>query len=105
MKKAKVSSSKIKTYLQNNICIITFEKVDGGEREMTCTLLDQFLPSLVTNTNDPVDFPKQRKPLLESIAVWDLEKKDWRSFRFDRIKKMKIKTGETTVDVLREVEL
>lgn len=105
MSQTRPSSQKIKTYLQNNICIVTFEKADGTEREMLCTLLDQFLPSLVTNTNDPVDFPKQRRVSDESIAVWDLERQDWRSFRFDRMKKMKIKTGETTVDVLREVEL
>ena len=99
MSQAKPSSSKIKTYLQNNICIAVFEKADGTKREMMCTLLDQFLPSLVITEDEQ---PQKER---DSIVVWDLDKKDWRSFRYDRLKKLKIQTGNTTVDVLKEVEM
>ena len=107
MSHPKLSSQKIKTYLQNNICIAVFEKADGTTREMTCTLIDQFLPQLFTKSDIPVENPKikNKQSRSESIVVWDLDEQDWRSFRYDRLSKLKIKTGKTTVDVMKEVEL
>lgn len=91
---------RIKNLLHSNVCIITFVKANGDEREMLCTLLEQFLPPQETGTDNPVEF--RRKSSDEAMAVWDLEKKDWRSFRFDSVTSMKIRTGDKTVDILKD---
>jgi hypothetical protein len=90
---------KIKTLLHSNVCTITFVKTNGEEREMVCTLLEQFLPLQETNTDNPIEF--RRRSSNESVAVWDLEKNDWRSFRYDSITSLKIKTNNVVIDMLR----
>lgn len=66
--------------LQNNICEVTFTKVDGTSRKMRCTLSPQYLPeeyrgrgSLLTETDR------------NTISVWDLEASGWRSFRVESV--------------------
>ncbi len=61
---------------------VTFVKKDGSERIMTCTLLENKIPS--------EKLPKSEKKVKnsDSVAVFDLEKQEWRSFRFDSIKKI-----------------
>ena len=81
----------IRSLLQKGAVTVTFTKADGTDREMRCTLNPEQLP-LVTVTG-PVDGivkeSKQRKqPDEHSLRVFDLEKVEWRSFRFDRLKKV-----------------
>jgi hypothetical protein len=81
----------IRSLLQKGAVTVTFTKADGTDREMRCTLNPEQLP-LVTVTG-PVDGivkeSKQRKqPDEHSLRVFDLEKGEWRSFRFDRLKKV-----------------
>jgi hypothetical protein len=81
----------IRSLLQKGAVTVTFTKADGTDREMRCTLNPEQLP-LVTVTG-PVDGivkeSKQRKQSDEhSLRVFDLEKGEWRSFRFDRLKKV-----------------
>ena len=66
--------------LQNNICEVTFTKVDGTIRKMRCTLSPNYLPeeyrergSLLTETER------------NNISVWDLEASGWRSFRVESV--------------------
>jgi WYL_2, Sm-like SH3 beta-barrel fold len=66
--------------LHNNICFVKFTKKDGSIREMRCTLLPNLLPA-----KTDLEEHTQRKQPTESIAVWDLDKNDWRSFRVDSI--------------------
>jgi hypothetical protein len=61
---------------------ITFTKKDGTERKMLCTLMEDKIPSEKT----PKNTGKTQSE--ESIAVFDLEKGDWRSFRFDSVKRI-----------------
>ena len=67
-----------------------FTKSDGSDREMLCTLNPDHLPPTPTAPVDGiVKESKQRKqPDEHSIRVFDLEKKEWRSFRFDRLQKV-----------------
>ena len=80
----------VKSILHTSTVSVTFTKADGTDREMQCTLNG----NLITNwPAGPVDGivkeGKQRKqPDEHSLRVFDLEKQEWRSFRFDRLKKV-----------------
>jgi hypothetical protein len=87
----------IKGLLQNSEISITFTKADGTDRDMLCTLDHSRIPVSVAkpvSTTAPVDgiVRESRKPKKEpdphSIRVFDLEKQEWRSFRFDRLKRV-----------------
>jgi len=85
----------VKSLLQKSTVTVTFVKADGTDREMLCTLNWDFIPSsAITPTGMPVDgiVKESKKPRKEpdphSLRVFDLEKQEWRSFRFDRLKKI-----------------
>jgi hypothetical protein len=82
----------IKSLLQKQPITVTFTKADGTDREMLCTLNPEMLPEPnvpVTPVDGIVKEAKERKkPDEHSLRVFDLEKKEWRSFRFDRLKKV-----------------
>ena len=68
--------------LPRNIVNIRFSKVNGDIRVMKCTLMEEHLP-------DPDDFESglsRRSPNPNTTCVWDLDKKDWRSFRNDLLR-------------------
>ena len=77
---------------------VTFVKADGTERDMRCTLdrdrIPPQPPRAEKTARDSVDgiVRESRKPKKEpdphSIRVFDVEKQEWRSFRFDRLKKV-----------------
>ena len=82
----------VKSLLHVTEVTVEFLKADGTVREMRCTLNPDKLPPQVPVAG-PVDGivkeSKQRKaPDHESIRVFDLEKNEWRSFRFDRLQKV-----------------
>lgn len=82
----------VKGLLHAGPVTVTFTKADGTDREMLCTLNAEQLPE-VPATTGPVDGivkeAKERKqPDEHSLRVFDLEKKEWRSFRFDRLQKV-----------------
>lgn len=64
--------------LKDNIMEITFTKVDGTERTMKCTLKPTLLPES-TKTNGAHKTPDY------CLAVWDVEKNGWRSFRVHNV--------------------
>ena len=84
----------IKSLLQKSEITVTFVKADGTDREMLCTLNWEKIPPDAVKLSSPVDgIVKESKksptdPNLNSIRVFDVEKQEWRSFRFDRIKKI-----------------
>lgn len=69
----------IHSILTNNVVVVTFTKKDGEERVMKCTLNENLLPP-----KDPDVKPKKKSE--DVIAVWDLDKSAWRSFRYDSVK-------------------
>ena len=71
--------------LYNNICFVDFTKMDGTLRGMRCTLRSDMLPP-----QTDLEEHTQRKQTTESIAVWDLEVKGWRSFRTDSVIDFKV---------------
>lgn len=68
---------------------ITFTKKDGTEREMLCTLSESRIPT-----------DKQPKEAQtpstggSALRVFDTEKQEWRSFRWDSIKNVEFSIGE-----------
>ena len=64
--------------LRNNVFVVTFKKLDGDERKMTCTKRTDIIPK--------DKLPKtEGKKNDKTITVWDTNALDWRSFRYDRI--------------------
>ena len=74
--------------LRSENVTITFTKKDGTERTMVCTLAESKIPS----EKAPKNTGKAQSE--ESCAVFDIEKQDWRSFRFDSVKKIEFSIGE-----------
>jgi len=63
----------------NNIINLSFMKKDGTKRNMRCTLINDYLP----NQMDIKEEETKKNP--DVLAVWDLDKNAWRSFRLDSI--------------------
>jgi hypothetical protein len=80
----------IRSLLQKDSITVIFTKSDGSDREMLCTLNPDHLPPALTGPVDGIvkESKQRKKPDEHSIRVFDLEKKEWRSFRFDRLKKV-----------------
>ena len=71
--------------LRSNTVKVLFTKQDGSEREMLCTLNEGSIPSdrlpktpTVTSTSE------------SAARVFDVEKQEWRSFRWDSVIKVSI---------------
>ena len=74
--------------LKNGICEVVFEKVNGDERTMSATLSPNHLPK----RDDEAPASIQRSD--DVIAVWDMIKEDWRSFRVASVKTFEQLTGD-----------
>lgn len=67
--------------LQTGTKVVTFTKVNGEQRVMTCTLDANLIP-------DPIEIKadKSPKPVNEEVLpVWDVNANGWRSFRIDSV--------------------
>jgi hypothetical protein len=87
----------VRGLLINSEVTVTFTKADGTDREMLCTLDRSripFKPLAPTTSTAPVDGivreskKPQKAPDPHSLRVFDIEKQEWRSFRFERLKKV-----------------
>jgi len=67
---------------------LTFEKKDGTIREMKATLEESKLPVIEKKTD------RVRKENDQVLSVFDLEKNEWRSCRFDSITNINFTLGE-----------
>ena len=78
--------------LKTGVLVVTFNKLDGDERVMTCTKNNEHIPE--------ESRPKTDKVVKEgTITVWDLNAKGWRSFKYDRVTKVE---GGGTVKIIKE---
>ena len=67
--------------LRNGPCVVSFTKVNGDKRVMTCTLSSGLIPGDmapkgVTKPSDGKD-----KPETDVVAVFDITAMGWRSFK------------------------
>ena len=76
-----VGQETLKMELANGVVTVVFEKNDGTERTMNCTLSEDIVPPLDTTV---VKQKRIQNP--DVLAVWDTDNNGWRSFRFDSIK-------------------
>lgn len=85
----------LQAVLKENRCEILFIKKDGSERVMKCSLKTSDLPPAPPESERSVfeGEKKNRKVSMETLPVFDLEKKDWRAFRLDSI---------VSIDLLKE---
>jgi len=81
----------LKSHLKMGEVVVEFLKKDGSVRKMTCTLQENLIPTNLF-AKKAEDAPKRAVPQ-ESIAVVDLEKKEWRSFRYDAIRSVSFNIG------------
>ena len=72
----------LKEHLSRHVAEITFNKVDGSARTMYCTLMTDYLPQVISE-EQVAHVPRVQTD--EVLAVWDLDKQGWRSFRLDSI--------------------
>jgi len=95
----------VKNLLATSEITVDFIKADGTQRSMQCTLDSNRIPhaaapkpisvpaeiqdSSTANIDGLAESRKPRKqPDPHSVRVFDTEKNEWRSFRFDRLQKI-----------------
>lgn len=61
---------------------VVFTKKDGTEREMLCTLIESKIPG----DKQPKSETQGGSTIGQAVRVFDLDKGEWRSFRFDSVK-------------------
>ena len=67
--------------LSEKTAVVTFNKLNGDERVMTCTKDLNVIPK--------ENHPKTTKEAHDkNITVWDTNAKGWRSFVYDRVRKV-----------------
>jgi hypothetical protein len=72
--------------LRESVLVVTFNKLDGDERIMTCTKKFELIPESSRPKTD-------KEPPKGNVTVWDLNAKGWRSFKYDRV--TKVEKGES----------
>lgn len=80
----KNTDTEFKTWLKDVLksqttSFVTFTKKDGTERHMNCTLSEDFIPS------DKQPKGTEKELSADTCRVFDVEKNEWRSFRWDSI--------------------
>jgi hypothetical protein len=78
-----------KGLLKETTINVKFTKLNGDVREMRCTLNEDEIP----NDKQPKGTSTRSSPK-DSIAVFDLDIQEWRSFRYDSIKEFDWVLGE-----------
>ena len=78
--------NELNNQLRESVLVVTFNKLDGDERIMTCTKKFELIPESSRPKTD-------KEPPKGNVIVWDLNAKGWRSFKYDRV--TKVETGES----------
>ena len=74
--------------LRKEVVEVTFTKLDGEERVMPCTLIESYLPP--AKKDEPLTQKKVREVSDKVVAAWAVESQGFRSFRYDRVKSVKV---------------
>lgn len=80
--------------LSHSRCIVKFTKVNGEVREMPCTLREDIVP--VYDRKTPVKEDAAKAPS-NTISVWCLDKKEWRSFKLENLIELRLDLGMPVV--------
>jgi len=74
------TQSELVEMLKQGTVLVTFTKLNGDERIMTCTKSFDIIPEQY--------HPKSDKVIEGTITVWDVNANGWRSFKYDRVTKV-----------------
>ena len=86
-KDIKIFKRWLKSHLAYGETTVVFTKKDGTERVMKCTTNPELVPAVeLVESAEP---KKEKKVNEEVMPVYDLEAKDWKSFRWDSIKQVR----------------
>jgi len=78
--------------LHDGVVTVTFQKESTGNyRDMVCTLDQELIPEHKLPSTSSSRKPRTKNP--DVCSVFDLERKDWRSFRFDTVVQFKTING------------
>lgn len=80
-KKGIPTEEQLNELLKETTLIVSFTKLDGDERVMTCTKSFNIIPEESRPKTD-------KASSLGTVTVWDINAKGWRSFKYDRIIKI-----------------
>ena len=82
----------VRSLLQKSAITVSFIKADGTVRDMNCTLNWTLIPDdkqpQDVQVEKLLETKKRKQPDEHSLRVFDVEKQEWRSFRFDRLRKI-----------------
>lgn len=78
----------VRGLLQEREITVDFEKADGAFRSMKCTLREDLGAKYSMNENK-----NTKKPNPEVCVVWDTNQAAWRSFRWERVKRIQFDLG------------
>jgi hypothetical protein len=87
----------VKGVLRDGPMLIEFVKADGTVRAMNCTLSEAHgaqhkIVESVDAVNNTAEKPA-KKVNDHVCSVWDIDQAAWRSFRWDRLKRIEFKIG------------
>jgi hypothetical protein len=75
----------------NEEVTVKFTKKDGSDRTMLCTLNEQKIPfDKLPKLKETSEETSTVASIVDAVRVFDVEKQEWRSFRFDSIKSVKL---------------
>jgi hypothetical protein len=83
-----ITREQLSDLLHSGECVVEFTKVNGELRTMPCTLKAELIPPAPVVEGKVV---KEKKPNLDTMSVWCLDKKEWRSFRIANVISVKNK--------------
>lgn len=86
----------VKGLLHEGQITVEFEKANGEIRAMICTLNEDKGAKYSVNENKYVDGngTSKKKINQDVCAVWDCTQNAWRSFRWDRLRKIEFSIGK-----------
>ena len=86
----------IKGILQDGPVLVEFVKADGATRVMNCTLSADHGAKYPTTESQEVPVERahiQRRVNEDVCKIWDIDQAAWRSFRWDRLKRIEFNIG------------
>lgn len=86
----------VKSVLHDGKVLVEFVKSDGTTRVMNCTLSEEHGAIYTMNENKQVPVEQAHKPPKvnnDVCKIWDIDQGAWRSFRWDRLKRIEFKIG------------
>ncbi len=76
--------------LRDGVLQVTFDKVNGEQRIMPCTLQTEYMPDMSESKVNQVDEFSVNKSVIRAFAI---DEQSWRSFRVDNVKAIEIVNG------------